>query len=959
MQLLISTILNVYATFSLAGLVNRFAGTSLATKTATATSILFLGALFAVGALSLHAFRDELTGVIVTGQNTLLGQVAENVNEKLWRLLKVLKASASEITEEELSSSDAAQRYLDRNTGLFASVDRSIFLFSAEGILVAERPFRPNRRGDNAAWRPYIRDTIITQRPVVSEPFKTNVGDANMVLVVTMPVFAKDGRFAGMLTGSLGLTQPQLLGNITKSDVGKTGYLFIVTSDGKLILHPDKARLSHPAYAPGTNDLFDRALKGFEGTELAIDPSGRTALISYKRISSSGWIVASVFPQDEAFEAVDQMFRRFTAVLLVACLVVLAAVWTLTRRLMFPLKALTSHLSTSAASDTRVAPLVGDKGSGEIRSLTNAFNRLTARLREREDALIETMESYRLITENATDLISKQTPNGVITYASPVSAAILGVRHEELVGTSLFELVHPEDFDTVRNAFADAARSGAQRTVIYRARHSGLHAVWLETTMRLMSSEAGHDAEILCISRDIAERKRMEQRLHELARTDHLTSLPNRFLLEERFATALERVQREASLVAMLMIDIDRFKNINDTLGHGTGDTLLRLAAAKLKSCLREGDTLARWGGDEFVVLLQSIADSEAAIAVAKRCLTALQQPFTIGREQLHVSASIGVSFSADASADAEVMLQNADTAMYRAKARGGGCFVVYASEMHAGARRRLKLENELFHAIERNELVLHYQPKISTRTGKIAGVEALIRWQHARHGLLLPAQFVPIAEESGLIDAIGDWVLRSACQQMQTWYALGLPRIPVAVNLSSRQFREESLAHAIKAVLHETRFDPELLELELTESLLMDDFDRSTRVLSELKAIGVSIALDDFGTGYSSLSYLKGLTLDTLKIDRTFTAELPHNEVNASIVRATIALAEGLRLRCVAEGVETRAQADFLVQQGCDVLQGYLFARPMAPDAFFPYAQASPTSLFFRNLPEERESRA
>jgi diguanylate cyclase (GGDEF)-like protein len=418
-------------------------------------------------------------------------------------------------------------------------------------------------------------------------------------------------------------------------------------------------------------------------------------------------------------------------------------------------------------------------------------------------------------------------------------------------------------------------------------------------------------------------------------------------------------VQHESSLVAMLMIDIDRFKNINDTLGHGTGDTLLILAATKLKACLREGDTLARWGGDEFVVLLPSLADCDAAIGVAKRCLAALQQTFTIGREQLHISASIGVSYSSGANADAEVMLQNADTAMYRAKARGGGCLVVYASEMRAGARRRLKLENDLFRAIERNELMLHYQPKVSTRSGRLAGVEALIRWQHEIHGLLVPGQFIPIAEQSGLIDTIGDWVLRTACLQMQAWYAQGLPRIPVAINLSSRQFREDSLAQTIKTVLREIRFDPALVELELTESLLMDDIERSMRVLLELKSLGLSVALDDFGTGYSSLSYLKGLALDTLKIDRTFTAELPHNEVNASIVRATIALADGLRLHTVAEGVETRAQADFLAQQGCGSLQGYLFAKPMAADEFLPYAQASPAFLLSRNVPDERENRA
>ena len=409
-------------------------------------------------------------------------------------------------------------------------------------------------------------------------------------------------------------------------------------------------------------------------------------------------------------------------------------------------------------------------------------------------------------------------------------------------------------------------------------------------------------------------------------------------------------------MLAMLMIDIDRFKNINDTLGHGMGDSLLKLVGSKLKSCIRECDTLARWGGDEFVLLLPGLQDSATAVTVAQRCLSALKEPFAIDGQALHITVSVGISVSPDASAEAETLLKNADTAMYKAKARGGDCLIMYSAEMSAGARSRLSMENALFHAIDRNELLLHYQPLISAKTGRLAGVEALVRWRHPDHGLVSPGQFIPIAEETGLIDAIGEWVVRTACTQMNAWYGSGLPRIPVSVNLSSRQFRQDALAKTISGVLAETEFSPQSLELELTESLLMDDSGRSKAILAELKALGVSIALDDFGTGYSSLSYLKGFQLDTLKIDRTFIAELTTSEATASIVRATIGLAKGLRLKTVAEGVETRAQANFLVKQGCDVLQGFLFARPMEPDAFLSFAQASHTYLLSRALNGESE---
>jgi len=934
----------------------RLKRATLATRTATAISVLFLTTILAVGMASLHSFRTQLMNVMIAEQNTLVERIADNVDQKLLALQRILAVSASEITEADVASSDAAQHYLDSNTGLYAAIDRSVFLVSPQGTLLAERPFRPGRRGDDFSWRPYLKDTIRLRQPIISEPFVSSVGDANMILVMTMPVFAKDGRLLAILAGSLGLTHPGILGNVAKTVVGKTGYVYIVTGAGELIMHPDPMRLSHLAFSPQANSLFDRALAGFEGTEETVDANGREAFVSYKRVPSSNWIVAAVYPKTEAFFAVNDLILHFVEFLLIACVIVVAAIWVLTRQTMRPLVSLTRHF-TDYTGNEEIAPLAGDKGSGEIRALTTAFNRLTARVKEREDALIESMHRYQLITENSTDLITKHTPEGVITYASPVATNVLGVSHTLIVGHSLFEYVHPEDRSLVRAAFLEAIETQALPTIIYRVRHMDQRYVWFETTMRQMKGVDGEQTmKVLCISRDISDRKRMEERLHDLARTDHLTTLPNRFLLDERFAGGLAQARREGSLLAMLMIDIDRFKNINDTLGHGMGDALLKVAGARLKSCIREGDTLARWGGDEFVLLLPGLQDAATSVTVAQRCLTALKEPFVVDGQGLHVTASIGISVSPDASAEAETLLKNADTAMYKAKARGGACYVIYNADMSAGAHSRLSMENALFHAVERGELLLHYQPLISARSGRLAGVEALLRWQHPDYGLVSPGQFIPMAEETGLIDSIGEWVLHTACRQMDRWYLRGLPRIAVSVNVSSRQFRQDSLAHTIKAVLDDTGFDPKLLELELTESVLMDDIDRSKTILAELKALGVSIALDDFGTGYSSLSYLKGFQLNTLKIDRTFIAELTTSEATASIVRATIGLGKGLRLRTIAEGVETRAQADSLVQQGCDVLQGFLFAHPMEPDAFLSFAMAAPTYLLSKPPHEEAE---
>ena len=933
------------------------ARSTLATKTSTVISVLFLAAMLAVGMASMYSFRTQLMNVVIAEQNTLVERIADNLDQRLLALQRSLMLSASEIGENDIVSSEAAQRYLDRNTGLYAAIDRSIFLFSPEGIELAERPYRPNRRGSNASERAYIRDTITTSSPVISEPFLTNVGDGNMVLVMTAPVFAKDGRMIAILTGSLGLTHPGMLGNVAKTVMGKTGYLFITTASGKLIMHPNRALLSQDAFKSHSDALFDRVLAGFDGTEDSFDANGQQALMSYKHVPSSKWVVAAVYPKDEAFTAVHDLIWRFVEFLLVACVIVITAIWLLTRHLMRPLVMLTRHLATYSATEARIAPIIGESGSGEIHALRSTFNRLTARLHQREDALIETMHKYQLITENSSDLITLHATDGTIRYASPVSLSILGIEHGAMIEHSLCEFVHPDDFEHVSGAIRQAGEAATPATIVYRARHADQHYVWLETTLRIMKTFTGAETrKLLAVSRDVSDRKRMEERLHDLARTDHLTTLPNRFLLDERFANGLAQSRRDGSQLAVLMIDVDRFKNINDTLGHGMGDALLKLVAAALKSCIRPCDTLARWGGDEFVLLLPGLQDPGLAPTIARRCLAALSEPFTVDGQELRITASIGVSLSSESLAGTEVLLQNSDMAMYKAKAQGGNAVVMYSPDMSVGARNRLSMENALFNAIDRDELVLHYQPLISAATGRLSGVEALVRWNHPEYGMVSPAEFIPIAEETGLIVSLGEWVLRRACMQMNEWYRHGLPRIPISVNVSSRQFRQASLANTIKKVLSDTHFDPKNLELELTETLLMDDIPASKAILSELKSLGVTIALDDFGTGYSSLSYLTGFQLDTLKIDKTFIADITTSEANASIVRATIGLAKGLRLKTVAEGVETRAQANFLVKQGCDVLQGFLFARPMEPKAFYSFAMAAHTYLLSRSAHDEQE---
>ncbi len=440
---------------------------------------------------------------------------------------------------------------------------------------------------------------------------------------------------------------------------------------------------------------------------------------------------------------------------------------------------------------------------------------------------------------------------------------------------------------------------------------------------------------------NITERKLAEQQIRRLALYDALTGLPNRQFFRESLEHAIARARRGKENLAVMFVDLDRFKRINDSLGHAAGDALLSEAGRRLRTCVRRSDFLghdtkvperviARQGGDEFTVNLVDLKDPKDAAKVAERILIELSKPFVLEGQELSVTASVGIALYPQNGQNAETLLKNADVALYQAKAAGKNAFKFFADEMNAAALEKLKLENELKYALERDEFVLHYQPKVDITTGTIVGVEALIRWQHPQRGMVPPGLFIGVAEEIGLIAPIGKWVLESACRQLAAWQKAGLPQFSVAVNLASPSFRSENLVRDIETVLIHYKLRPELLELEVTESMLMQDATVTMKTLSELRALGVKLSIDDFGTGHSSLSYLRRFHIDQLKIDRSFVAAITNSQRDAAITAAMLVFCKRLRLEVVAEGVETLEQARILRDQGCRILQGYYFSKPV-----------------------------
>ena len=735
---------------------------------------------------------------------------------------------------------------------------------------------------------------------MISKPVQGRLTDRTL-LVLTRRLDTRDGAFDGMV--AVGIEPQYLTAFYAGANPGKTGLLAVIGADGTLRAARIGDAIQRGASGPlRAVPLFDtrQGARLLQGAQWFADGDGRFV----------AWETLGDYP-------------------------LIAVAGIAEREYLAPHRATWGLYRNIADAASVVLLLVAALGTARSISLARARQR-------KEDA----QRAYRVATEggnegfymfNAVRDAQDRIVDFEIVDCNERGADFYGISKAQLVGARLSALYSGSYFDELVGTFRDAMASGFQEEEIRTPRESRLQMQWARR--RLVRSGSA----LAVTMQDITERKLAEERIEFLAQHDPLTHLPNRVLLRDRFEQAMAGAHRERDGLAVLCVDLDNFKHVNDTYGHAMGDQLLIEVVSRLRRCIRETDTICRQGGDEFIVIASQFGGIGALSQLAQGIVDAVSEPANIGTHTLNTTASVGISVFPSDGGDFDTLLRNADTAMYQAKAAGRNSYCFFTEKMNADAHERLRLQTQLRQALPRRELLLDYQPQIDLLSGRVIGMEALIRWQHPELGIVSPARFIPLAENSGLIVPIGEWVLEEACAQARAWLDRDAPPLTVAVNISAVQFQRGTLVETLGRALDRAGVPPGVLELELTESVLLQDLDSAFSTIRDLKALGVRLSIDDFGTGYSSLNYLKRLKVDKLKIDQSFVRDIATSADDLAIVRSVIQLGKTLQLRVIAEGVETSDQLDFLKRNGCDEGQGHYFCRPLPPAALTEWLGASP----------------
>ena len=912
---------------------------SLKIRITLTTLFVFLLSIWSLSYYASHALRVDMERLLGEQQYSTVTLLAAQLNREMDERLRGLESLAANIHPAIMENPASLQTFLEQhpyNQGLF---NDGIVAYNSDGIAIATFPFAQERMGINYMDRDYVigalkrgRSTI--GRPVIGRTLHTPI------FVIAVPIHNFQGNVIGALSGITNLSKPNFLDKITDNRYGKTGgYLLIDSTHRLVVTATDKSLIMEENPDTKGNPILESFYQGREGSAVYTSAQGVEMLASYKNIPEATWQLGAILPVSEAFAPINDMQRRMLLATLLLTLVAWSLGWWLLKRQLSPL--LTTLETLANMSDTnQPAHALPITKQDEIGQLIGGFNRLLETLGRREEALRESELQFKEIFNEVPIGYHEFDANARITRVNRTELESLGYTEDEMLGHFPWEFCEANALsqESVWAKLAGTKPPGNNFERLFVKKDGTTVPVLVKD--KLLRDKDGKITGIRSVVMDITQRKIAEDEIKHLAFYDQLTGLPNRRLLFDRLEQSLSSRSRHRREGALLFLDLDNFKTLNDTLGHDKGDLLLQQVARRLSSCVREGDTVARIGGDEFVVMLEDLSENTEgaathAKAAGEKILAILDATYQLDGNAYRSTASIGITLFANNEQTVDELIKQADLAMYQAKAAGRCTLRFFDPQMQAAVTMRAGLEADLREAIADERFVIHYQAQVDL-FGRVTGAEALLRWRHPERGLVYPGEFIGLAEETGLIVPIGLWALATVCRQLAVWADdAAMAQLTVAVNVSPRQFREAGFVDQVVAVLAHTAANAQRLKLEVTESLLVDDMEVIITRMAMLKAIGVSFSLDDFGTGYSSLSYLKRMPLDQLKIDRSFVRDILSDPNDAAIARMIIVLAESLGLAIIAEGVETAAQREFLLKNGCPSYQGYFFSHPLPLEEF------------------------
>ncbi len=919
----------------------------LKTTIATFTVVLFVSTIWVLAHDMGVKVRESFKASLAAQQQQIVRHVAGNLEEAINLRISALEAAATQINPELLAQQSRLQGFLATRKPADRLFNAGMFVVSTKGVELANTTNLEARNDSAAAETDFFQKVMASGKPAIGKPVLDRL-TGKPVINIAVPIRNEKAEIIGVLAGASQVAGQDLLSEILPSKLRMEGDLHVVSFvDGVFVSSTDPANILQPEPAPGVNAVYDRYKQGYEGSGVAIDAHGVEILNSAKRVNSTGWLVFATLPTSTAFKPLDALQREIYKNAALASVLIAVLIWLFLHSQLSPLgrSAKTIDAMTADQEPLRSLPL---EGSREIRLMLGSFNRLQERITQQQQSLNNREEQLRVaasVFEGTSEAILICDVDTRIITVNRAFCKMTGYAEEELVGQTpalLKSGQHTRGF--YQEMWAALKNAGQWQGEIWNRRKTG--EIYPERiTISALYDDAGKVLRYIAIAADITANKKAENEINSLAFYDPLTDLPNRRLLHDRLRQAISSSARSSKHGAVLFIDLDNFKTLNDTLGHDIGDQLLRQVAQRLGNCVRDGDTVARLGGDEFVVMLQDLSGdaliaASQAEAVSEKILALCSKPYQLGGTLHHSTTSIGITLFAKQSESIDELMKRADLAMYQAKASGRNNLRFFDPDMQAAIMLRVALEADLREAVKKNEFHLYYQSQVDDG-GHVTGVEALLRWQHPERGLVSPLDFIPLAEDTGLILSVGHWVMESACSQLASWATKPeMAHLTIAVNVSASQFHHREFVKQVLDALELSGANPQRLKLELTESLLVRDIEDVIEKMTTLRSSGVSFALDDFGTGYSSLSYLKRLPLDQLKIDQAFVKDILTNSNDAAIAKMIVSLADAMGLTVIAEGVETEAQRGFLELQGCRAYQGYLFSHPLPMDRFEAFLQ-------------------